>query len=70
MIRIYKDKDIKLVTKGAYETFYKPLGYNTIIETPQIKEEVKTEQNVQLNDEVIIPKRTRVSSNRKTKKED
>lgn len=32
MIRIFKDRDNKLVTRGAYETFYKPLGYQIVIE--------------------------------------
>lgn len=53
MIRIYKDKDQKYVTKGAYETFYKPLGYKTIIEE-------KT--SVQLDEEVRPTRRTRGSS--------
>ena len=32
MIRIFKDRDNKFVTRGAYETFYKPLGYQVVIE--------------------------------------
>ena len=32
MIRIFKDRDNKFVTRGAYETFYKPLGYQIVIE--------------------------------------
>ena len=32
MIRIFKNKDNKVVTRGAYETFYKPLGYQVVIE--------------------------------------
>ena len=27
MIKIVKDTNVKVVTKGAYENFYKPLGY-------------------------------------------
>ena len=66
MIRIYKDDDNKYVTKGAYETFYKPLGYKIILdEKPQVIEEPKEEINVQL-DEVVRPvRRTRGSSNKK-----
>lgn len=66
MIRIYKDNDNKYVTKGAYETFYKPLGYKIILdEKPQVIEEPKEEINVQL-DEVVRPvRRTRGSSNKK-----
>ena len=32
MIRIFKDKDNKVVTRGAYENFYKSLGYQVVIE--------------------------------------
>ena len=41
MIRIYKNNDIKYVTKGAYESFYRPLGYNKVIETPVVKPKVE-----------------------------
>lgn len=66
MIRIYKDKDNKYVTKGAYETFYKPLGYKIVLDIkPQKIEETKEEVKVQL-DEVVRPtRRTRGSSNKK-----
>jgi len=66
MIRIYKDKDNKCVTKGAYEMFYKPLGYKTVLDVePQKIEEVKEEIKVQL-DEVVRPtRRARGSSNKK-----
>ena len=67
MIRIYKDKDNKYVTKGAYETFYKPLGYKTVLDVePQKIEEVKEEVKVQLDEVVRKPRRTRGSSNKKT----
>lgn len=39
MIRIYKDRDSKFVTKGAYEQIYKPLGYNIILD--EVKEDIK-----------------------------
>lgn len=53
MIRIYKDNDKKYVTKGAYENFYKPLGYKTIIEEETI---------IQLDENVRPQRRTRGSS--------
>ena len=67
MIRIYKDNDNKCVTKGAYEMFYKPLGYQIILEEkPRKKEETKKEEKVQLDEEVrVTTKRTRGSSNKK-----
>ena len=43
MIRVFKDRDNKLVTRGAYETFYKPLGYQIVIEEKKtVKVEPKT----------------------------
>ena len=66
MIRIYKDKDNKYVTKGAYEMFYKPLGYKIVLDIkPQKIEEPKEEKIVQLNDVVRPRRRTRGSSNKK-----
>ena len=66
MIRIYKDNDNKYVTKGAYETFYEPLGYKIVLDIkPQIIEESKEEIKVQLDDEVRMTRRTRGSSNKK-----
>ena len=62
MIRVYKNNDIKYVTKGAYESFYRPLGYNIIIESPVAKPEVEKESTIQLDEVKETPKRTRVSS--------
>ena len=79
MIRIYKDKDIKVVTKGAYETFYKSLGYNIIIEaTPttitEIAEEKVEEKEMKTiaddTNTIEAEKNTpRVSSTKKNKKD-
>ena len=59
MIRIYKGDNQKLVTKGAYETFYKPLGFNIVdekktimaVETPKKVEEkeVKVDHKIKQN---------------------
>lgn len=66
MIRIYKDKDNKCVTKGAYEMFYKPLGYKIVLDIkPQKIEEPKEKKIVQLNDVVRPTRRTRGSSKKK-----
>lgn len=66
MIRIYKQNDKKYVTKGAYEMFYKPLGYKIVLEEkPQKTEEIKEEKNVQLDEVVRNPRRTRGSSEKK-----
>jgi hypothetical protein len=66
MITIYKDKDVKKVTKGAYNTFYKPLGYNVVIEA--VTEEPKKSEVIDLKQNTS-KKNTRVSSNNKNKKE-
>lgn len=48
MITIRKDNTIKTVTRGAYESFYKPLGYTVersvkkeLVKVQEIKEEKK-----------------------------
>lgn len=71
MIRIYKDRDTKVVTKGAYEQFYKSLGYNIILDTKEDKKETIKEEVVDkttLDETVTKPKRE--SSSKKIKKED
>lgn len=30
MIKIYKNNDIKVVTKGVFENLFKPLGYEQV----------------------------------------
>ena len=71
MIRIYKDNDNKLVTKGAFEQIYKPLGYNIILDVVEGKVEEQIDEKVidkpMENETVIKPKR--VSSSRKNKRE-
>lgn len=42
MIKITnREGNVKVVTKGAYENFYKPLGYNTVNETGKSVREEK-----------------------------
>ena len=70
MIRIYKDRDEKVVTKGAYEQFYKSLGYNIILDAREDKQEI-VEDTVattkDLDETVTEPKKVR--SNKRNKKE-
>ena len=42
MLRIFKDRDTVVVTKGAYEQFYKPLGYQPVIENIKVEVKEKT----------------------------
>ena len=47
MIKIRKDNTIKMVTRGAYESFYKPLGYtveNSAKKEPTKVQEIKGEK--------------------------
>ena len=72
MIRIYKNNDTKVVTKGAYEQFYKSLGYNIILETVEVVDEVVIESNTDAVEEVkeTVSRPKRSSSNKRNKKED
>jgi hypothetical protein len=69
MIRIYKDNDTKVVTKGAYDTFYKPLGYNIVLESVQEEVVEKEEKTIQQNDDTVT-KPKKANLNKKNKKED
>ena len=47
MITIRKDNTTKTVTRGAYESFYKPLGYtvkNSVKKEPVKVQEIKEEK--------------------------
>lgn len=65
MIRIFKNNDTVVVTKGAYEQFYKPLGYQPVIEKVkvEVKEKTTSKPKVEKNDneksgenKVVAPK--------------
>ena len=75
MIRIYKNNDTKVVTKGAYEQFYKSLGYNIILDTIEtVEEEVVTEAKTdtveEIKETVNKPKKSSSNSNKRSKKVD
>lgn len=63
MIRIYKDTDSKVVTKGAYNTFYKPLGYKPVIKQEVVEKPKKVE-----NKETTVRPSTRVTSSERDNK--
>lgn len=67
MIRVYKDKDIKVVTKGAFEQFYKPLGYNVVLDTIDVVKDVKenVDNNIAEGIKETVNRPRRSSSNRK-----
>lgn len=57
MVSITNGTTNKVVTKGAYENFYKPLGYEIIVDTNnkkrevEVKEEVKKETKKEIKEE-------------------
>lgn len=61
MIRIYKDNDVKVVTKGVYNSLYKPLGYKPIIEEkkPKVVIQQPKDETVTKPDENKESSRTR-----------
>lgn len=66
MIKIIKGNTKKTVTKGAFEEFFKPLGY-TIIEDKQIKKEIVSEKQVEPKKEVQEIKEDKVVKSDKRK---
>ena len=46
---------INVVTRGAYNSFYEPLGYEIVEEKKVITEEVKDYENKEKNVEKSIP---------------
>lgn len=46
MITITKDKNKKIVTQGAYEEFYKHLGYEIVNEKKPLVKESKIETEI------------------------
>lgn len=54
MIKIEKGTDTKVVTRGAYKSFYKPLGYTIVnnerpIKTSVLYKSEKTNDNKEVN---------------------
>lgn len=62
MIRIFKNNDVQLVTKGAFESIFKPLGYKQFIE-------VKEEKPVLKNEVRVNTKKNESSKEKKNEKE-
>lgn len=55
MIKITNGITNKEVTKGAYENFYKPLGYEIVGDKKPIREvEIKEEVKEEIKEKVII----------------
>ena len=71
MIRVYKNNDVKVVTKGVYDTIYAPLGYKLIIEeNKQAKAKETTIEPIKeevVNDTPIVVKEEKTEVTTKTK---
>lgn len=67
MILIHKNNDMKKVTKGAFENFFKPLGYK-IIKDAVAKEVTKEIPKIETIDKES--KDEKVGSQKKNKKEE
>ena len=59
MIKIIKEKNEKTVTKGAYEDFYKPLGYIIVNDKQPSKKEVEINKSEELDKDKETQKKTK-----------
>lgn len=59
MIKIIKEDNEKIVTKGAYEDFYKPLGYIIVNDKQPSKKEVEIKKSEELDKDKETQKKTK-----------
>ena len=59
MIKIIKENNEKTVTKGAYENFYKPLGYIIVNDKKTKKKEVEIKKSEELDKDKETQKKTK-----------
>ncbi|MBQ5917203.1 MAG: hypothetical protein IIW92_01405 [Lachnospiraceae bacterium] len=59
MIKIIKENNEKIVTKGAYEDFYKPLGYIIVNDKQPSKKEVEIKKSEELDKDKETQKKTK-----------
>lgn len=59
MIKIIKENNEKTVTKGAYENFYKPLGYIIVNDKQPSKKEVEIKKSEELDKDKETQKKTK-----------
>lgn len=59
MLKIKKDNNEKIVTKGAYEDFYKPLGYIIVNDKQPSKKEVEIKKSEELDKDKETQKKTK-----------
>lgn len=59
MIKIIKENNEKIVTKGAYEDFYEPLGYIIVNDNQPSKKEVEIKKSEELDKDKETQKKTK-----------
>lgn len=59
MIKIIKENNEKTVTKGAYEDFYKPLGYIIVNDNQPSKKEVEIKKSEESDKDKETQKKTK-----------
>lgn len=59
MIKIIKENNEKIVTKGAYEDFYEPLGYIIVNDKQPSKKEVEIKKSEELDKDKETQKKTK-----------
>ena len=59
MLKIKKDNNEKIVTKGVYEDFYKPLGYIIVNDKQPSKKEVEIKKSEELDKDKETQKKTK-----------
>lgn len=59
MIKIIKENNEKTVTKGAYENFYKPLGYIIVDDKQPLKKEVEIKKSEELDKDKETQKKSK-----------
>jgi hypothetical protein len=59
VIKIIKENNEKTVTKGAYEDFYKPLGYIIVNDNQPSKKEVEIKKSEELDKDKETQKKTK-----------
>lgn len=70
MITITNDKETKIVTKGAYNSFYKPLGFRLSSEsTKSVKDDIKESIKETKVEKIDEEKRDEIKTSQKDTKQ-
>ena len=56
MIKITNNKEVKIVTKGAYDSFYKPLGFKIVEESAKTQKTIVEEPEKKVEETIKVDK--------------